>query len=62
MSSINESILDGMNVFVQNAIKNLEYDKTIQAEITKVVNLDTGEYKVKYNGNIFSAYANDLSY
>jgi hypothetical protein len=62
MGSINESILDGMNVFVQNAIKNLEYDKTIQAEITKVVNLDTGEYKVKYNGNIFSAYANDLSY
>jgi membrane protein implicated in regulation of membrane protease activity len=62
MSSINESILDGMNVFVQNAIKNLEYDKTIQAEITKVVNLDTGEYKVKYNGNIFSAYANDFSY
>jgi membrane protein implicated in regulation of membrane protease activity len=62
MSSINESFLDGMNVFFQNAIKNLEYDKTIQAEITKVVDLDTGEYKVKYNGNIFSAYANDLSY
>jgi len=29
-------------------ISKLQYDKTIQATIEKIVNADTGEYKVKY--------------
>lgn len=39
----------------------LRFDKTIQAEIYSIVDLDTGEYQVKYAGNVFSAFAQDTA-
>lgn len=39
----------------------LRFDKTIQAEIYSIVDLDTGEYQVKYAGNVFSAFAQDTT-
>lgn len=64
MSSKNYSdkLLDSMEITIQSALNKLNYDITVQAIIEQIVNLDIGEYKVKYNGNIFSAFANDLSY
>lgn len=64
MSSKNYSdkILDSIEITIQSALNKLNYDVTVQAIIEQIVNLDVGEYKVKYNGNIFSAFANDLSY
>lgn len=64
MSSKNYSdkILDSMEIVIESALNKLNYDITVQAVIEQIVNLDIGEYKVKYNGNIFSAFANDLSY
>ena len=58
--SINEQILSAIDILVDNKIAKLQFDKTVQATIWSIVNLDTGEYKVRYNGNIFSAFANDL--
>lgn len=58
--SINEQILSAIDILVDNKIAKLKYDKTVTATIWSIVNLDTGEYKVKYSGNIFSAFANDL--
>ncbi len=60
MNNISEQLLQAMDVLVDNKISKLEYDKTIKAKITEIVNLDAGEYKVRYSGNIFSAFANDL--
>lgn len=61
MNSISEQLLQAMEIVVDEKITKLEYDKTIKGKIYSIVNLDTGEYKVRYNGNIFSAFANDLS-
>ena len=61
MNKVEEQIFQAIDVLVEKKISELAYDKTIQAKIYSVVDSDTGEYKVRYNGNIFSAFANDLS-
>lgn len=60
MNSASEVLLQAIDTIVNNAVSKLEYDKTIQAEIYGIVNLDTGEYKVKYSGNIVSAFSTDI--
>lgn len=60
MNEISESVLQAVDILVNDAVSKLEYDKTIKAEIYSIANLDSGEYKVRYAGNIFSAYASDL--
>ena len=61
MNSISEQLLQAVEIVVDEKISKLEYDKTIQGKIYSIVNLDTGEYKVRYNGNIFSAFAADIT-
>lgn len=61
MNSKSEQLLSAVDVLVGEAISKLKFDKTIQAEIVQVVNLDTGEYKIKYTGSSnISAFANDI--
>lgn len=60
MNAISEQILQAAEIIANEKIEKLQFDKTVQAKVYGVVNLDTGEYKVRYNGNIFSAYSNDL--
>lgn len=60
MSNISEQILQAVEIIADKKIEELQFDKTIKAKIYSIVDLDTGEYKVRYNGNIFSAFANDL--
>lgn len=62
MNSTSEKLLTAMQIMAQKQVNGLSYDLTIQATIDSLVNLDTGEYKVKYNGNTFSAFSNDLTY
>ena len=59
MNEISEQILSAIDVVYNERISQLAFDKTIQAKIFRIVNLDTGEYKVRYNGNIFSAFCDD---
>lgn len=61
MNDISEQILQSVEIIVDEKVSKLQYDKTVQGKIYSIVNIDTGEYKVKYNGNIFSAYAEDTS-
>lgn len=61
MNSISEQILQAVDIITDNKLAKLNYDKTIQATIYSIDNLDTGEYKVKYEGSIFKVYSNDLS-
>ena len=61
MNNISEQLLQAMDIVMEQKLTQLQYDKTIQAKIYSVVDIDTGEYKVRYNGNIFSAFSNDTS-
>lgn len=61
MNNISEQLLKAMDIIVDEKLTQLQYDKTIKAKIYSVINIDTGEYKVRYNGNIFSAFATDLN-
>ena len=61
MNNISEQLLQAMDIIAQEKLKQLQYDKTIQATIYSIVDVDTGEYKVRYNGNIFSAFSEDTS-
>lgn len=61
MNAISEALLQAVDIVMDEKVSTLQYDKTIQATIYSLVNLDTGEYKVRYNGNIFSVYAENLN-
>ena len=63
MNSVSEQLLQAIEIITDEKVSQLQFDKTIQAKIFSIVNLDSGEYKVRYNGNIFSAFAdNEVSY
>ena len=59
MNEVSEQVLQAIDIIAQQRISELQFDKTIQAKIYRIQNIDTGEYKVRYNGNIFSAYCDD---
>lgn len=61
MNNISEQLLQAIDILTDEKVSKLQYDKTIQATIYRIENVDEGEYKVRYNGNIFSAYSSDLS-
>lgn len=61
MNNISEQLLQAMDIITEEKLRQLKYDKTIQAVVYSVVNINTGEYKVRYNGNIFSAFSEDTS-
>lgn len=61
MNNISEQLLQAIDIVADEKISKLRYDKTIQAKIYRIDDLDTGEYKVRYNGNIFSAFASDIN-
>lgn len=61
MNNISEQLLQAMDIITEERLRQLKYDKTIQATVYSIVDVDTGEYKVRYNGNIFSAFSEDTS-
>lgn len=58
---IGENLLSAISTVVTSEIQKLKFDKTVEAVIQEVTNAATGEYKVKFEGNIVKAYANDTS-
>ena len=50
-----EKILTAVDMLIQNAVSNLNYDKTVQATIYNVIDEGLGIYKVKYQDSIFTA-------
>ena len=60
MNTTSEAIFQTVDILVDKKLAALQYDKTVTAEIYSIVNLDTGEYKVKYSGNIVSAFSDDV--
>lgn len=61
MNNISEQLLQAVDILTDEKLRQLKYDKTIQAIVYSVIDVDTGEYKIRYNGNIFSAFSEDTS-
>ena len=57
MNEINNGLITGINTLIDKAITELKLDKTITASIKSIVDVVNGEYKVSYEGNVFSAFA-----
>lgn len=52
-----QNFFDSLSLVANSVVQSSAQDKTIDAVIKKIYNIDTGEYKVEYQGNIFSAYS-----
>lgn len=59
MNKFSELLLRAFDVAMDGKISNLGYDRTIQASITEIKDPDTGEYRVKYQDGIITAFAAD---
>lgn len=53
-------IIKAMQIIADSSNQKLRLDKTITAQIISVENIETGEYRVKYQGNSFLAYSYDV--
>lgn len=51
-----EAFYDMINGIAKQQVQATPMDLTIDAKISKLYNVDIGEYKVEYQGNIFSAF------
>lgn len=60
-NNISNNILKTIDMIVEDRVSKIKFDKTIEATINSIVNLNTGEYKIKYEENIFSAFSNNTS-
>lgn len=57
MGHIEEQLFGAMERVARQVIEKNGADLTVNGEVIKIVNVEIGEYKVKYEGNIFSAYS-----
>lgn len=55
--TIDEKILDAVDILTKASINNAKYDKTIIAQIISCEDEITGRYKCNYQGAIVYAYA-----
>lgn len=63
-TQMENNLIDAIQVLVDNAVDNADYDKTIQATIVTCLDKAIGQYKVKFQDSTFIAYAEtgDLTY
>lgn len=61
MNEINQSILKTIDLVVKDNLSKIHFDQSIKGTIDSVVNINTGEYKIKYEGGIFSAFSENTS-
>ena len=54
-----DQLMQALDIAIDEKISTLQFDKTIQATVQSVIDLDTGEYRVKYKDGIISAFAAD---
>jgi hypothetical protein len=62
--SVNEKILDAIELLVSNSVEKAGYNKTIQAQIVSCEDATIGKYKCRYQDSVFYAYSNntDVTY
>lgn len=52
-----EALLEAMEILVDAKTAKLKFDKTVEATISNADKAQSGEYKVEYFGDIFTAYS-----
>lgn len=57
MSNYSDAILGAVDIVVRDRLNGLSLDKTVQGEIVSIVDMDIGEYRAKYNGNIITVFS-----
>ena len=55
--SVNDKVLDAIEMLSSAAVENAKYNKTIQAQIIGCVDSKTGRYKCQYLDTTFYAYS-----
>ena len=55
--SVNDKVLDAIEMLTSAAVDNAKYNKTIQAQIIGCVDSKTGKYKCNYLDTTFYAYS-----
>ena len=62
--SVNDKILDAIQLLATSSVKKAGYDKTIQAQIVSCEDATIGKYRCRYQDSIFYAYASnsDISF
>lgn len=58
--SVNQKILDAIELITSNSIQKAGYDRTIQAQIISCEDPAIGKYKCKYQDATIYAYSNDV--
>ena len=61
MNEINQSILKTIDLVVKDNLNKIHFDQSIKGTIDSIVNINTGEYKIKYEDGIFSAFSENTS-
>lgn len=64
MGNIEKQICEAIEIIVNRAIDQAEYDKTIQGTVIECTDQTIGKYKIKYQDSIFYAYSGstDITY
>lgn len=57
MSNIEQNFCEAVDIIVNRAIEQAQFDKTIKATIVNLVDSVTGKYKVRYQDDLIYAYA-----
>lgn len=58
--SINEKVLDAIELLTKNSVQKAKYDKTIQAQILSCEDSTIGKYRCRYQDATFYAYSSNL--
>lgn len=58
---ISGQILQAVDILTDVKLSKLKYDKTVQGTIYEVVDMNKGIYRVRYQSNVFTAYARDIN-
>jgi hypothetical protein len=61
LAQIESQLCEAVEIIVDSVISKANFDRTIKATIMSCVDSTVGQYKVKYQDNIFYAYANNIS-
>lgn len=57
MAEISENVVSAIANLTRTIVSSTRADETIDAEIVSLENVDIGEYKVSYQGSMFSAFS-----
>jgi hypothetical protein len=59
-NSLEDNLLDAIDILVTDAVEKAEFDRTIQATVVSCIDASIGKYKCKYMDSTFYAYSDNV--